>query len=512
MRNTILLLTSLTLASVTGFYGCSGEDDPTTTPTDMADDLGDAGEEGPGSDDSTDPDAPAGIAQGDPCADDGDACPAGLTCVEGVCCDTPCEGVCRSCLGDVSGGFDGECMLLALGDEVVVESLDYEDCPGPPVCDGQGACFAQAAGEGCDADNQCTSGFCSDGVCCDARCSETCRSCESGACVAVTQGPDPGTCDACFGDGTCDGIDIGENCTRSTECSSGVCDSVCVLPDDAVCGEDSECLNACVNGTCVPLVGVAGACDTLADCLGDLTCLSGLCVGPDGAECASNTECVATCISERCEQPSIPGNACDSDDDADCLAPASCDDGVCRLPDGEVCSDPGDCLGDCIDGTCSTLPSGPSPGDPCTGTCAAGLVCSSSDEVFEGQRRCRSTTTNFSFTATAQNLLREGIDVEHTGTLTISCRDSVGASQSVSFEASSGQTNSRSLTCAIGAVIKAECSAIRDSTSQPNTPSDFRLLSGGLPFERLISEQPRITANYIAATEGAELTCLLDND
>lgn len=365
MKRMIQVCTWLALASVIGIYGCSGEDDPAPTPSDMSDgsDESGGGSDGGDNDDgdgNPEPD-PAGIVQGDPCTDDGEACAAGLFCVDGVCCNEACDGVCESCRGDISGGFNGTCTSLPAGDEIVIEAEEYEDCPGIQTCDGQGACFARAAGESCDSDSQCGSGFCTDGVCCDSRCGEACESCATGTCLAVTSGINPGTCESqCTIDG-CTGIAVGEPCELDTDCGSGICDAVCVLADGNVCGANSECLNSCIASNCQTVNGSGEACDEAdpQDCESGLACLNSTCLIPSGSSrtCADADECEESlCLNGSCSPQLVEGDECG--DDAECAGSLVCrpelfapdGDSVCLPAIGNYCGpaercESGTCIG-----------------------------------------------------------------------------------------------------------------------------------------------------------------------
>lgn len=98
-------------------------------------------------------------------------CQSGLFCVDGVCCNSPCIGLCRSC--NLPGNV-GSCTPIPSG-----QDIDNE-CPGATRCNGAGACYNGALGAPCIVGYQCLSGFCADGVCCDTSCSAPCESCKSG--------------------------------------------------------------------------------------------------------------------------------------------------------------------------------------------------------------------------------------------------------------------------------------------------------------------------------------------
>jgi hypothetical protein len=87
---------------------------------------------------------------GTPCNSENDCQPN--ACIDGVCCDSNCDGVCRSCT--VAGSI-GKCSVLAAGDE------------DPGVCDGTKACSGDTKkcsfknGQPCTDNNQCLSANCS---------------------------------------------------------------------------------------------------------------------------------------------------------------------------------------------------------------------------------------------------------------------------------------------------------------------------------------------------------------
>ncbi|MEL6340496.1 MAG: hypothetical protein AAFQ65_11345 [Myxococcota bacterium] len=429
------IYTWLILASLIGFYGCSGEDDPSSTPGEMSDSSDDSGDGPNGGDGDGEPD-PAGIAQGDPCTEDGQACAAGLTCVEGVCCNEACDGVCQSCRGDISGGFDGTCTSLPAGDERIIEAEDYEDCPGVQTCDGNGACFARAAGEACDSDGQCGSGFCTDGVCCNARCAGTCESCSTGTCSTVTTGTDPGTCESqCTADG-CTGVAIGESCQSDVDCGSGICDEVCVLADGNVCGANSECLSTCISGMCQAPSEIGLTCDgdDDIDCQDGLTCVGSTCVIPIGSSspCSSASQCEEPlCLDGLCAPLIAEGESCSSDDQ--CAEP---NDNVCR--------------GECVDAT----------GQTCTGSCPGARTCDLERE-YEDNNYCYSRSDSVLVTPYVGKLNRpntlstevsclnpEGVVVSSIATLTGSSAIETGSAEGPRIE------------CAVGSVVHVECSGV----------------------------------------------------
>lgn len=113
-------------------------------------------------------------------------CLVGLFCVDGVCCDSVCNGTCEAC--NVAGSL-GACT------EVPNNQDPANECAGATTCDGAGACTKLANGTACGAAAECSSNFCVDGVCCNEICGGTCRACDLagtiGTCTNVPAGQDP---------------------------------------------------------------------------------------------------------------------------------------------------------------------------------------------------------------------------------------------------------------------------------------------------------------------------------
>src|SRR3954454_1369869 len=88
-----------------------------------------------------------------PLLTNGSACTAGPQCqsgqcVDGFCCNLPCNGRCQAC--DVAGS-EGKCTPIKAGDDPDNE-CDIEpvsSCGRDGACDGQGACRRYAAGVVC---------------------------------------------------------------------------------------------------------------------------------------------------------------------------------------------------------------------------------------------------------------------------------------------------------------------------------------------------------------------------
>lgn len=84
---------------------------------------------------------------GAPCPnDDGTLCASGK-CVDGVCCEAPCNGLCEACSAARKGqGADGVCGPVAKGTNPDKECMPggVLGCELPGTCDGAGKCASKA--------------------------------------------------------------------------------------------------------------------------------------------------------------------------------------------------------------------------------------------------------------------------------------------------------------------------------------------------------------------------------
>lgn len=198
------------------------------------------------------------------------------TCVDGVCCSSPCDGLCQRC--DLAQ-YVGVCHMLFSGQD------PDEECPGVTNCNGIGSCSTLSNGKVCTLDGECSSGFCVDGYCCDAKCDGLCRACSvpkkqggsNGVCGYVAYNTDPD--DECVGLATCNlqggclFLGGGQFCSMNAECGTGYCvDGVCC---DSAC--DGVCQYCWDGGSCHYY---APSSDPENDCAGSLVCVGGPNCGP----------------------------------------------------------------------------------------------------------------------------------------------------------------------------------------------------------------------------------------
>jgi hypothetical protein len=103
----------------------------------------------------------------------GSLCLSG-NCVDGICCDLACTGLCQACTAAKKGsGTNGTCGNVGIGSD------PDNECPSGD-CNGSGSCVSAqplANGSACASNGQFLSGFCADSVCCASACNGPCEVC-----------------------------------------------------------------------------------------------------------------------------------------------------------------------------------------------------------------------------------------------------------------------------------------------------------------------------------------------
>ena len=202
--------------------------------------------------------------------------------VDGVCCDTKCDGACLACRADLkeSGTRSGICDFARSGTDLRdhCNADPTVSCQQDGTCDGRGGCRLYTSGVGCGAvsciDNRAAGRICTGlGQCAD--------SAQGIACGAYACVVDAGCRTSCNGDADCGPV---HKCELPKAPASGAA-GVCVPTGANACLDDhsvkrfdgtiEECgFSKCRDGACV------ARCTSLADCVYPNDCApDGRCVG-----------------------------------------------------------------------------------------------------------------------------------------------------------------------------------------------------------------------------------------
>jgi hypothetical protein len=208
--------------------------------------------------------------------DDGNLCPTGSTCTNGVCLPATCNGENVQC----PEGYTCNLTTHACDAKLCPATA----CPAGAICR-SGACVDPCAGVTCGPGASCSGGVCIGGGCALAGCPGAGQRCVNGFCVA----------DPC----------AGTACPDGTFCRLGDCVRSCAYVD---CPPGQQC-------------GVDGFCQSVCSpaCPAGQICVNGACSGDPcaGVACGSSQVCRnGACLDDPCANVACP-------------APTSCSGGQC---------------------------------------------------------------------------------------------------------------------------------------------------------------------------------------
>jgi hypothetical protein len=310
------------------------------------------------------------LANGDACSS-GKACDSG-NCIDGVCCDAPCIGLCLTCGG-------GHCRPAPSGTNPRGDCMpDGTRCGLDGTCDGSGACRKKPAASICQTQS-CVGGTLTRAATCDGN--GACVPPSTRSCAPYTCLPDGSDCAS-----SC-GADLGA-CAPPASCSGGSCG---LSPDGASCTSASGCLSGhCADGVCCNsdctvacvacnLAGKEGTCSNVPSGASDL---HGTCSDQGAATCGQTGKCNGAggcalyAAGTVCAPPVCSGDHKTWFDTAKCTGLGSgCPAGTSYGCSPYVCVDaldtrPAYCTDNC--GCCLCLP-GMSP--PFPNSCLSGFSC-----------------------------------------------------------------------------------------------------------------------------------------
>jgi hypothetical protein len=199
-------------------------------------------------------------AQGTACTSPGEC--GSLHCVDSVCCDTACTGLCQSCVAATkASGPTGTCGPAKVGTDPHNQCAGtaQSTCMEDGTCNGTGACRKWLAGTPCKS-----------------------------TCGAIAPNPDTQTDYGCNGAGSCTMVLGSKACTPNNCADASIC--------AGGCSSLTPCATNyyCDAGICKPQKAQAEACSVVGECASGLVCAQGVC-------------CDSACPGD-CESCALPGS------------------------------------------------------------------------------------------------------------------------------------------------------------------------------------------------------------
>ena len=309
-------------------------------------------------------------------------------CVDGVCCQSACNGLCQRC---DRAGREGFCDPVPAGLDPDAEcSPDAAgSCHQTGFCSGQGTCQLEAADTVCNASACVSLNVLRKADTCDGL--GICQARGTIDCLPFTCNATTGACRATCGttldcqagyscaNSSCRKIQ-GATCTGDTDCASGFCtDGVCC---EGRCGGLCEtCGIAGKLGQCVP---VASGLDPDNECAATAVSTCGLTGACSGSRTCQMWGVGTTCGPRTCKSSTMSNieSTCDGVGHCASNGTEDCTPGTCEAGTGLCvvkCTGPGTCATGytCLNGTCRKDKGSTCVGDQdcASGFCTDGVCC-----------------------------------------------------------------------------------------------------------------------------------------
>ena len=307
-------------------------------------------------------------------------------CANNICCNVACQGPCVSC---ALPGLEGTCWPISPGSpdpNAICKDQGAASCGTNGLCDGVGGCSrypaeTECVAAACSGNRLNTPGTCDGLGTCRPPGLQNCSPfvCRAAACTGTCEkDTDCDTGIACV-NGTCGPKQLGQTCSKASECKSGQCvDGVCC--DSACTGGCRSCAVTSSPGHCTMIAAGNGDPRNTCKDAGAASCgTNGKCDGAGACQLYSKT---TTCAGEACSQNVYtPFSTCDGA--GHCVkppslpcAPYTCNGTRCFM----ACSADSQCLmpNRCAMSSCGLANNGGacSGGSQCkSGFCAQGVCC-----------------------------------------------------------------------------------------------------------------------------------------
>ncbi len=269
-------------------------------------------------------------------------CTSGF-CVDGVCCESACGGLCQACSAARGASSNGKCEYAKSGIPdraggcTDSRTTDPLSCGGNGLCNGSGGCSLYDKSTSCDTGAVCLPGNLASGRFCDGTgiCapSGATVSCDEYVCKTGVGCPSECSVDTDCTDGNyCDDatkkctpkLAAGGACTDARQCPGS--NPYCV--DGFCCNQpcDGQCEACTDKGSCIPIVGEPqGGREKCASAPSGEACKAKQCDGIERKSCQGFATSAVICAEAGCEGGLQTAEArCDGKGNCPGASPVSC--------------------------------------------------------------------------------------------------------------------------------------------------------------------------------------------